>query len=98
MWKYLFKKTYFRLIFSIGNNQKNITQLSKESGMTIAHLTRVFDHWEEEGVIFRIKQRNPQSNSINLTELGKQISTILNELFHMANRSESKIKNKKNKK
>jgi len=61
MWKYLIKKGYVKLIFEIGNNKKNITQLSKEGGMTISHLARVLDRWEKEDLIIKHKTSEKSS-------------------------------------
>ena len=89
MWRYLIKKGYVRLIFAIGNNKKNITQLSKEVGMTISHLARVLDRWEREDLVIKHKTSD-KSSEIYLAEQGKKLNMILTDIYHMANRAESK--------
>ncbi len=89
MWKYLIKKGYVCLIFAIGNNKKNITQLSKDVGMTISHLARVLEHWEREGIITK-RITKEKASEIFLTELGKKLNIILRDIDHMARMAESR--------
>ncbi|KKK49485.1 hypothetical protein LCGC14_3134580, partial [marine sediment metagenome] len=53
-------------------------------------LARVLDRWEKEDIIIKYKT-SEKSSEIFLTEQGKKLKIILNDIHHMANRAESKI-------
>jgi len=71
MYRFVVSRRYVNLVFSIGSQRKkNISQLSKDSGMTTSHLTIVMRQWEKEGLILKIK--DGREFDIELTDRGKQ--------------------------
>lgn len=67
----------------------NITQLCKETGFVHAHLSIVFDWWQECGLIERRKEG--QDTYIELTDFGREVYKALDKFAQLANRA---IKNR----
>lgn len=81
---------YFRLDQLISSGRKlNITQLCREMGFTNAHLSVVFDHWFECGIIDRIKKG--QDTYIEFTEFGREMFKAEEKFAQLANQA---IKNR----
>ena len=76
MFRFIISKKYMNLMFSIKNN-KNIQQLSRESGMTTSHLSNVMDEWQRENII--VKERKGREAEIKLTEKGKKLVELLRQ-------------------
>lgn len=91
MYRFIAQKKYIRLLFSI--NGKNIHQLSKESDMTICHLSNVMDQWKREGLV--TKEKKGRETDIKITELGKELSEILRQYDEIATKQINKLKSGK---
>lgn len=88
MFRFFANKTYFNFYFMI-EKCKNIQNLSRMSGMTRSHLTRVTDQLVRENLI--IKNQVGREAELELTKKGKEFKELLNSWIKLElNKQEEK--------
>jgi len=92
MFRFFANQKYFKLYFSIVRCN-NLRTLAKNSGMTIAHLSRVTDQLVKEGLL--IKKPVGREVSIEYTEEGKKFNQILYEWTKLHNKVQNKSQEEK---
>ena len=94
MYRFLTSRRYVNVMFAIDSQKsKNISQLSKESGMTGSHLTIVMRQWEKEGVIEKIK--SGREYDIVFTEKGKKFLALVREFDRLWKMETPKVMERK---
>ncbi len=89
-WRFGTDVRHYKLEQIINTGAKmNITQLCKETGFVHAHLSIVFDWWQECGLIERNKEG--QDTFIKMTEFGKEVFKAHDNWAKLANKA---IKNR----
>ena len=77
---------YHKLACLINSGRKyNVSSLAKETGFTSAHLSRVFDWWQECQLIVRRKEG--QDTFIEFTEFGKMVFKDFDAFAKQANKA-----------
>lgn len=82
MYRFLMSRRYANLLFTIGKH-KNLHALSKETDMTISHLSNVTDQWVREGLIK--KTRSGREVDVEITAKGQKLVELtrkFDDLFH----------------
>lgn len=74
MYRFFMQRRYVELFFML-RKHKTIKDLSRQSGMTISHLSAVTDQWRKEGLIQ--KNKKGRESDITITKKGEELFALL---------------------